>query len=256
MKKRRWVIKAGSQMVCEGGPLLIRDWMNQVSQLKKKHNIEVIWVTSGAIAAAADRTSFNGKRRKLPEKQALSAIGQPMIMELYNLALGASGQLGAQVLLTAGDMSDRIRRTNLQNTLEKLLEWKAVPVLNENDAVSTDEIRFGDNDSLSSQIARMMKAERLVLLTDVDGLYDADPKTNPQARLIDYRKHVRPSDLKLASKGKISLRGTGGMYSKLLAAKNASKSKIITHLMRGDRPLGLIQLAEGCAIGTRIGGRA
>ena len=256
MKKRRWVVKAGSQMVCSGGPLLVRAWMAQVAQLKKHQNIEIIWVTSGAIASAAERTNFNNKKRRLPEKQALSAIGQPMVMDLYNLAINATGLLGAQVLLTAGDMKDSVRRKNLQNTLEKLLEWKAVPVLNENDAVATEEIRFGDNDSLSAQIARMMKAERLVLLTDVDGLYDADPKTDPGARLIPYRKNVLKADLTRAGRATASARGTGGMYSKLLAAKSAAANGIVTHLVRGDYPLNLILLAEGRAIGTQIGGRA
>lgn len=146
---RRWVIKAGSKMVCEGGPLLLRAWMQQVAELRKKHNIEVIWVTSGAIAWAVDRTNFKAKKRSLPEKQALSAIGQPLIMDQYNLALQASDILGAQVLLTAGDMRDRTRRRNLQNTLNELLDWRVLPILNENDAVSTEEIQFGDNDSLA-----------------------------------------------------------------------------------------------------------
>ena len=257
-KLRRWVVKAGSQMVCSGGPLLLRAWMAQVSQLKKEHSIEVIWVTSGAIASAVERTSFRakGKKRAVAEKQALSAIGQPMVMDLYNLALGATGLLGAQVLLTAGDMQDPKRRRNLQNSLEKLLEWQAVPILNENDAVSTTEIQFGDNDSLSSQIARMMNAERLVLLTDVDGLFDSDPKSNKRAQLIPYKRTVTPGDLRqVAKKSAKSSVGTGGMYSKLLAAQLASRAGIVTHLVRGDWPRNLLQLAEGHSIGTQIGGR-
>jgi glutamate 5-kinase len=254
-KRRRWVIKAGSQMVCTGGPLLIRAWMSQVSQLRKEHGIEVIWVTSGAIASAADRTSFNRRNRTLPEKQALSALGQPMVMDLYNLALNSQGLLGAQVLLTAGDIRDPKRRRNLQNTLEKLLEWKTVPVLNENDAVSTEEIQFGDNDTLSSQIARMMKAERLVLLTDVDGLYDRDPKKHKNAELIPHRRSITARDLLIAGKKGGSSRGTGGMYSKLLAAQNALKSGVTTHLIRGDWPQNLVRLAQGNQLGTQIGGR-
>lgn len=241
-------------MVCSGGPILIRAWMNQVRDLRKKHGIEVIWVTSGAIASAIERTDFNRRRRTLPEKQALSAIGQPMVMDLYNLALQASGLMGAQVLLTAGDMRDRIRRRNLQNTLEKLLEWKAVPILNENDAVATEEIRFGDNDTLSSQIARMMKAERLILLTDVEGLYDSDPKKNPNAKLIAYRKSVSATDLQQTNRDAGSMRGTGGMYSKLLAASEAAKSRIPTHFILGDWPNNLLELAAGRTIGTQIGG--
>jgi glutamate 5-kinase len=255
MKKRRWVVKAGSQMVCAGGPLLVRAWMVQLAQLKKKHAIEVIWVTSGAISSAAERTGFKLKKRTLPEQQALSAIGQPMVMDLYNLALNSTGLLGAQVLLTAGDMKNSTNRRNLQNTLERLLDWQTVPVLNENDAVATEEIRFGDNDSLSAKIAVMMNAERLVLLTDVDGLYDADPRLKPDAKLIRYREKVGAADLKRAGKTAGSHRGTGGMYSKMLAAQYALKKGIITHLMRGDWPQNLLLLADGKAPGTQIGGK-
>jgi glutamate 5-kinase len=255
-KKRRWVVKAGSQMVIEGGPLLLRAWMNQVLQLRDKFGIEVIWVTSGAIASAVERTNFkpkNGKKRTLPEKQALSALGQPMVMDLYLLALQASGLIGAQVLLTGDDLRDKTRKKNLQNTLETLLSWNAVPVLNEN--VSTEEIQFGDNDQLSAKIARTMKAERLVLLTDVDGLFDADPKKHHGASLIPFREKVTAHDMKLAGKKSGSGRGTGGMYSKLLAAKEAGNDKIVTHLVRGDWPHNLLLLAEGNSIGTQFGGK-
>jgi glutamate 5-kinase len=212
-------------------------------------------VTSGAIASAMERTNFKSKKRTLDEKQALSAIGQPMVMDLYNLALNSTGLLGAQVLLTAGDIKDRDRRRNLQNTLEKLLDWQAVPILNENDAVATEEIKFGDNDSLSAKIAAMMKAERLVLLTDVDGLFESDPRSDPNAVLIPYRKLLTKKDLNLAGKTSGSDRGTGGMYSKLLAAQSAAKQGIITHLLRGDYPQNLLLLASGEHIGTQIGGR-
>src|SRR5437899_1355857 len=121
MKLRRWVVKTGSTMVCEGGPLLMRDWMRQVALLRSRHKIEVIWVTSGAIAWAVERTHFKSSKRSLREKQALSAIGQPLIMDQFNLALHANGLLGSQVLLTAGDMKNPVRRRNLQNTLGELL---------------------------------------------------------------------------------------------------------------------------------------
>lgn len=250
--RRKWVIKAGSQMVCQGGPLLLRAWMQQVSTLRKNYGVDVIWVTSGAIAWASERTNFNKTRRTLPQKQALSAIGQPLIMDQYNLALQATGLLGSQVLLTAGDMKDRIRRRNLQNVIKELLAWQVIPILNENDAVSTEEIHFGDNDSLASQVAVMTKAERLVLLTDVDGLFSADPKKDPNALLIPYRPKITAGDLKLAD-GKSKV-GTGGMYSKLLAAKCANLSGITTHFVRGDLPGNLLSIADGKKAGTQIGG--
>ncbi len=234
----------------------MRAWMHQVSELRKKHRIEVIWVTSGAIAWAVQRTEFNKPKRSLPQKQALSAIGQPLIMDQYNLALQATNLLGSQVLLTSGDMADRIRRRNLQNTLNELLRWKVIPILNENDAVATEQIKFGDNDSLASQVALMMKAERLVLMTDVDGLYNLDPKKNPAAELINYRRRLGPVELKMAHRKSKSTEGTGGMYSKLLAADLASRAGVVTHLVRGDWPKNLLQIAQGLPVGTQIGGRA
>jgi glutamate 5-kinase len=254
-KNRRWVVKAGSKMVCEGGPLLMRAWMHQVAELRKKHQIEVIWVTSGAIAWAVQRTEFKKRKRTLPQKQALSAIGQPLIMDQYNLALQATNLLGSQVLLTSGDMEDRVRRRNLQNTLNEILRWKVIPILNENDAVATEEIKFGDNDSLASRVAVMMKAERLVLMTDVDGLFDHDPKKNPHASLIAYRKKIGESELKMAHRNSKSKEGTGGMYSKLLAADRASRAGIVTHLVRGDWPKNLLEIASGRPVGTQVGGR-
>lgn len=251
--RTRWIVKAGSQMVCAGGPILIRAWMRQVSELAKSYNIEVIWVTSGAIASASDRLEFKKKKRKLADKQALSAIGQPMVMDLYNLSLASVGLMGAQVLLTAQDMDSKKGSHNLRNTLSKLLEWKMVPVLNENDAVATEEIQFGDNDSLSSKVAVLMQADRLVLLTDVDGLYSDNPKTNPKAKLIPELETVPASLLRLTSRSKLSARGKGGMYSKLLAAQRASRAHIVTHLVRGDSPNVLINIAEHRNPGTIIG---
>lgn len=254
-KLRRWVVKAGSKMVCDGGPLLMRAWMQQVAQLRKKHNIEVIWVSSGAIAWAVARTDFNKPKRTLPQKQALSAIGQPLVMDQYNLALQAANLLGSQVLLTAGDMKDLERRKNLQNTLKELLRWKVIPILNENDAVATEEIRFGDNDSLASKVALMMKAERLVLMTDVPGLFDADPNKYKKAQLISYRARLTKADFALADRKTLSKVGTGGMYSKLLAADKASRAGIVTHLVQGDYPNNLLQIAQDQNIGTQIGGK-
>jgi glutamate 5-kinase len=228
--------------------------MQQVARLRAK-NIEVIWVTSGAIAWATDRTKFKKRTRTLPQKQALSAIGQPLVMEQYNLAMQSTGLLGAQVLLTAGDMRDPMRRKNLRNTLSELLRWKVIPVLNENDAVATEEIRFGDNDSLASQVAVMMKAERLVLMTDVEGLFNGDPKKNKNVELISFVAKVTERERQWAHKKAVSSQGTGGMYSKLKAAQRAQAAGILTHFVRGDLPDGLLSLAVGKAIGTQIGGR-
>ncbi|MBI3558552.1 MAG: glutamate 5-kinase [Deltaproteobacteria bacterium] len=255
-KRRRWVIKAGSNMVCSGGPLLARAWMQQLARLKDQHGIEVIWVTSGAIASATERTKFkNSKRRTLSEKQALSAIGQPLVMDLYNLALQTSGMLGAQVLLTYDDLANKQRRANFANTLEQLLKWDVTPILNENDAVATEEIKFGDNDSLSAKVAGVMRAERLVILTDVEGLCDSDPRKNKNARLVHTLDRISKKLLAQTGTSAGSSRGTGGMYSKLSAAGEASRNGIEAWLVKGDLPDVLTRVAGNETVGTRIRAR-
>jgi glutamate 5-kinase len=251
-KFRRWVVKAGSNVVCLGGPLLLRAWMQQVATLRRDFGVEVIWVTSGAIASAVERTAFRKPKRAMAEKQALAAIGQPMVMDLYNLALNASGLLGAQILLTYDDLANRERRQNFQNTVEQLLGWNVTPILNENDAVATQEIQFGDNDSLSAKVATVVKAERLVVLMDVDGYYDSDPKGNPEARLIPRLTRVDADTLKGVAQRAGSLRGSGGMYSKLRAAEEATKKGIPTFLVRGDAPSVLLDVARGKSVGTLV----
>jgi glutamate 5-kinase len=251
--KERWVVKAGSNMVCSGGPLLIRSWMQQVRELRER-GIEVIWVTSGAIASAVDRTHFKKRERSLPEKQALSAIGQPLIMDIYNIALQTTGLLGAQILLTYDDLAHEVRRKNFQNTVETLLKWKVTPILNENDVVATEEIKFGDNDSLSAKVAHVLDADRLIILTDVNGLYDSDPRSNPKAKQIHHLKSVTDKILKQVGKSPGTSKGTGGMFSKLKAAQEASSHKIETWLVKGDNAHILLEVEKRKAIGTQIGG--
>ncbi len=254
-KSKRWVIKSGSNLVCSGGPLLIRAWMQQVATLKNEFGIEIIWVTSGAIASAVDRTGFKKRNRLLEEKQALSAIGQPIVMDLYNLALHAQGLLGAQILLTYDDLADKGRRRCFRNTIEQLLEWGTTPILNENDAVANEEIKFGDNDSLSAKVANCLDADQLLILTDVEGLYDCDPRSNPDAQLVKKLGEVSPDLLaKTVPTGGTS-RGTGGMYSKLKAASEAAEWGIDTWLVKGDLPSILIHVAEKQAVGTWIEGK-
>ena len=251
---RRWVVKVGSQMVSAGGPLLIRAWMEQVVALKRDYQIEVIWVSSGAISSAVTRTHFTKKKSDwlLNEKQALSAIGQPILMDLYNLACHATGLLASQVLLTASDLADKTRRTNFQNSIEQLLKWEVLPILNENDAIATEEIKFGDNDSLSAKVACVTQAHRLVILTDVDGLYEKDPRLHPEARLVDRIKKVTPKHLALAGAHSGSKHGTGGMFSKIRAAQEAARGGVETLLVRGDAPGVLLRAAEDSCVGTFI----
>jgi glutamate 5-kinase len=250
-KKRIWVIKIGSAIFVDGGPILLRALMQQVALLKNEYNIDVIWVTSGAIASAKFRTQIQWT--KLPEKQALSAIGQPMLMDTYNLALSTTGLLGAQVLLTYNDMARPTPRKNLKNTLQTLLTWDVLPILNENDAVATEEIQFGDNDLLSAKVASLMKAERLVILTNVEGLFDSNPEKNKKAKLIPRLPRVTKAHLATVDKTAISNVGRGGMYSKIRAAAFAQKYHVPTWVIRGDVPQGLIKIAAGENIGTHIG---
>jgi glutamate 5-kinase len=245
-------------MVCSGGPVLLRSWMQQVVTLRRDHLIEVIWVTSGAIASAVERSHFSKSRAAwtLSEKQALSAVGQPILMDLYNLAMQATGLRGAQVLLTYTDLTDKKRRRNFKHTLEQLLKWKVVPILNENDAVATEEIKFGDNDTLSAKVAAVTGADRLIILTDVNGLFDKDPRKHRNAKLIRQLHGVTPGLLKQvggqSAGSNAKGRGTGGMFSKLKAAKEASKNGIETVLVKGDLNSVLLQVADNSFEGTVI----
>ena len=251
--RRRWVIKAGSNLVVNGGPLLIRSWMQQIARIRRDHNIEVIWVSSGAVATGKERSAFSKSKRTMAEKQALSAIGQPLLMGIYDTALQVTGQLGAQILLTYDDMTHLTRKKNLRNTLNQLLKWNVVPILNENDATATEELQFGDNDTLSAKAAIMMKAERLVILTDVEGLFDSDPRKNPQAQLLSHLPKVTPKTLAMAPKGAGTSVGTGGMHSKLTAAQLAGRHGIETWLAKGDANSILEIIAADKLVGTRIG---
>jgi glutamate 5-kinase len=202
-------------------------------------------------------------KRTLAEKQALSAIGQPLVLDLYTLGLRSQGLGAAQVLLTYEDLADATRRANFQNTIEQLLTWRVTPVLNENDAVATQEIRFGDNDSLSARVGRALGADRLVVLTDVEGLYDSDPRKNPEARLVTEVPRVTASvmkqlagDAKKSSRTKAGAeRGTGGMLSKMMAAKLASDNGIQVHLVKGDEANVLLEIAAGNRVGTLVQAR-
>jgi glutamate 5-kinase len=253
-KKQTWVIKVGSALFVEGGPLLVRAWMHQVEKLKTEYHIDAIWVTSGAIASARARTRRHWQN--LSEKQALSAIGQPILMDAYNLALQGVGLLGAQVLLTYDDIARRTHRQNLKNTLTALLNWQVVPILNENDAVATEEIQFGDNDLLSAKVAGLVQADRLIILTNVDGLFDLNPIKHQHARLISHLPKVTPTLLKALGKEAshaVSPLGRGGMYSKIRAAAYAQSKGVPTWILRGDIHDGLIKVARNEVIGTRVG---
>lgn len=247
-KNKIWICKVGSQIFHNGGLLLIKDWALQINQLQKKYNIDIVWVSSGAIAMGKSKiiTFIKKDKISIQEKQALSAIGQPTIMDMYNLAFQSFGLTGAQILLSSDDLLIEDKKKNFLNTIRKLIHWKIIPIINENDAVSTEEIRFGDNDVLSSKIAIAIKADKLILLTNVDGILDKNKKNIPLINKKNYK-----NILNNISKQKSAM-GSGGMYSKLLAAFSAATNGVDTHIVKGNYLESLIKIYKNEQIGTFI----
>ena len=213
----------------------------------------VVLVSSGAIAMGLGSLGRERRSRRLPELQAASAIGQSLLLRRWEAALGRNGLRCAQVLLTVGDIHRRDGYLNARRTLETLLRWGRVPVVNENDSTATDEITFGDNDALAAQVAVLLKARLLVLLTDIDGLHDRDPRRPgavPIAEVDDHRLLER-----LELDGGRSSWGSGGMRSKLVAAEMASTGGVAAVIASGHRPGALAAAAAGAAGGTRFQAR-
>jgi glutamate 5-kinase len=212
---------------------------------------EVAVVSSGAIAAGMKKLGLKQRPKDIRLKQAAAAAGQAALMWTYEKAFTDRGKKVAQVLLTSDDLSDRRRYINAKNTLFTLFAYGVIPIINENDTVATDEIRFGDNDQLASQVAALIEADRLVILSDVDGLYSDDPKTSPGARLIRTVSEITPEmEAKAGAAG--SEYGTGGMYSKLLAADRAMRAGIAVSIINGKKPRLLTSLICGTPHGTEF----
>jgi len=249
----RLVVKIGSNIITAKGGLdeqRIKAIAVDISHLFEAGH-EVAVVSSGAIAAGMGKLGFRKKPVEIKMKQAIAAVGQSSLMWAYEKVFAENGIKVAQVLLTRDVFSDRARYINSKNTLITLLGLKIVPIINENDTVAIDEIRFGDNDQLAALVASLIEADRLFILSDVDGLYEADPKERPGARLISVIEEITPELEKMAG-GSGSLVGTGGMYSKLLAAKKAVSSGIIVNIINGKRP-GLIgEILAGRPHGTEF----
>lgn len=250
--KKLWVIKAGSQLITEGGIEILKSWARQVLSLRTQSDVGIIWVTSGAVSTAKTVTSFSKSRTDwtLSERQALSAVGQPLLMERYKQVFSEFGIQTAQILLTYTDLASREQKKNFQNTIHELLRWGVVPIINENDAVATQELKFGDNDTLSAKVARHTKSHQLIILTNVDGLFDDDPTVNPEAKLVTKLSKVTPELLKKAKKASGSKDGTGGIFSKLKAAKEAADAGIPTVLVNGNTQDILLNL-KGTFISAR-----
>jgi glutamate 5-kinase len=252
----RIVIKLGTSTLTGGGknlsaPRLV-DLARQVSVLLGQGK-QVVLVSSGAIAAGREALGFPHFPKYLPAKQMLAAVGQPRLMAIYEQYFTIYAARVAQVLLTRGDLRDRRRFLNARNTFEALLSHHLIPIVNENDTVATEEIRIGDNDNLSAQVANLIEADLLILLTDQEGLFTADPRRSPEARLISQ---VGPepfsADLWQAAGGSLSGLGTGGMVTKLQAADLARHGGTTVIIANGSEPDVLLRLAGGEAIGTRL----
>lgn len=211
-------------------------------------------VSSGAVAAGKRKMNIRGKSLDIRLKQAAAAVGQSSLIRLYEKKFVRFGKMVAQILLTQDAFDDRRRYINAKNTILSLFSFGIIPVINENDTVAVDEIKFGDNDRLASLVAGMLGVERLFILSDVTGLYSDDPKKNKKAYLIDVVDEVNDDIMKLA-KVSTSSAGTGGMYSKILSAKHASEHGVSVNIISGKRPGNMISVLEGKQYGTLIRGQ-
>ncbi|MFN0000512.1 MAG: glutamate 5-kinase [Burkholderiaceae bacterium] len=251
---RRIVVKVGSSLVTDEGRGLderaIGEWCRQLALLARSGR-EVIMVSSGAIAEGMKRLGWAVRPREIHELQAAAAVGQMGLAQMYESKLREHGLGSAQVLLTHADLADRERYLNARSTLLTLLKLRVVPVINENDTVVNDEIKFGDNDTLGALVANLVEADVLVILTDQKGLYAADPRKDPGARFVDEAKAGDPA-LELMAGGAGSALGRGGMITKILAAKRAAGSGASTVIAWGREPDVLHRLSRGERIGSLL----
>ena len=251
---RRWVVKIGSSLLTNDGKGLnhpaIAAWVAQLSELHRQ-GLELILVSSGAVAAGMERLGWQTRPRALAELQAAASIGQAALVQVYQGYLQTGGMIGAQVLLTHEDLRDRQRYLSARATLRTLLEMGTLPIINENDAVASAELRFGDNDTLAAMVSNLLDADLLIILTDQAGLYEADPRQHPEAQLLHEVRAGDPQLLAMAG-GAGSKVGTGGMRSKVMAASRAARSGTATIVASGHEPDVLLRLYRGALLGTRF----
>jgi len=251
---RTLVIKVGSSLVTNQGRGLdveaIARWAAQIARLRALGR-QVILVSSGAIAEGMQRLGWTRRPHAMHELQAAAAVGQMGLAQCYESCFREHGLRTAQILLTHADLADRQRYLNARSTLRTLLELGVIPVINENDTVVTDEIRFGDNDTLAALVANLMEADALVILTDQDGMYDADPRKEAGAKLIQEREATDPG-LEAMAGGTGSAMARGGMLTKVRAAQRAARSGAHTAIASGREPDILLRLAQGERIGTLL----
>jgi len=251
---RRIVVKVGSSLVTNEGRGVdaeaIGNWCRQLAALAAQGR-ELVMVSSGAIAEGMLRLGWSARPKELHEQQAAAAVGQMGLVQMYETKLREHGMRSAQVLLTHADLADRERYLNARSTLLTLLSLRVIPVINENDTVVNEEIKFGDNDTLGALVANLVEADALVILTDQRGLYSADPRKDPQARFIDEAEAGDPALEQMAGGAGSSI-GRGGMITKVLAAKRAAGSGASTVIAWGREPDVLLRLAAGERIGSAL----
>lgn len=254
---KRLVVKVGtSTLTYSTGKTNIRRMHKLVSVLSDIVNsgIEVALVSSGAIAVGTGKLGFRERPQDTPGRQAAATVGQCELMFMYDKLFGEYGHTVGQLLITKDDVDDPLRRQNLINAFDKLFGYGAVPVINENDSVAVDEIVYGDNDSLSAIVAKLISADALIILTDTDGLYDENPAENEDARLIPQVDEITDELIALAG-GRGSEFSTGGMVTKLHAAKIATDAGIDTIVMNGSAPEDIYKALDGKQVGTFFSGK-
>jgi len=254
-RSQRWVIKLGSSLVTDEGRGLdaraLDAWVGQIAALRGEGR-QVALVSSGSVAEGMARLGWRERPAALHTLQAAAAIGQMGLIQAYESRFQRYGLHTAQILFTHDDITDRRRYLNARSTLRKLLELGAVPVVNENDTVATDGIRFGDNDTLAALTVNLIEADLLVILTDQQGVYDADPRTHPHASLIEQASADDAAMEALASGGTKGRLGLGGMRTKIQAARWAARSGAATIIAHGRGDNVLAHIAEGASVGTLL----
>ncbi|MDE3020609.1 MAG: glutamate 5-kinase [Pseudomonadota bacterium] len=251
---RRIVIKVGSSLVTNDGNGLdepaIANWARQIAHMDKMGH-EVVLVSSGAIAEGMKRLGWKTRPKSLHKLQAAAAVGQMGLAQVYESCFRRHGLHTAQLLLTHDDLANRLRYLNAKTTLRTLLEMNVIPIINENDTVVTDEIRFGDNDTLAALVTNLIEADALIILTDQAGLYSSDPRHNKSAIFI-HEISALDSRLENMAGGAGSNIGSGGMLTKVRAAKRAAQSGACTFIVSGREPEVLIRLIQGESVGSQI----
>ena len=254
LKARRWVIKIGSALLTNDGQGfdlgLMAGWVAQICQLRAQ-GVEVVLVSSGAVASGMEKLGWTERPTTLDRLQAAAAVGQARLVLAWEAAFKKYGIQLAQVLLTHDDHADRERYLNARSTLKALLGMGVIPVINENDVVANDELRFGDNDTLAALVVNQVEADLLVILTDQDGLFTGDPRIDPDAQLVHEAKARDVFLDAMASKGSGSL-GRGGMQTKLRAARQAAASGAATVIVGGQGGNEIVQISAGHEIGTLL----